>query len=660
MDPYRQIAMFHETNLTNEQGRVMRPFFNADRCNPLQSERVIRKLEANVDIKPDFTTFQEKKSLKHAWILPVDGVVCAEIDSWGKPTDEIHVIFSADHGQGSFRANISVVFISQGKVERVKNFLVGNVECKKDTRDVLIDSGIAPKLNAALKRLHDKLGNQVKLKATGDLAWYSLALGKENMAGHHCWRCQLSHKQFQTDPCKTGLKWTLRLMRKRLQKLESGELKRTPGNEKGITALPLFDCIEPKDWMVPILHAVDLEVNAPFHYLQRYVWNRVEDIPVELILARDAKADASNAVDDCWAEVLEAEQYENEMEIELHQICPEDDMVFDDEDHDAEYQQQAAVLDAAKESTAEAKSRHKQAKDVLKQANQALKKLEENHKKYGKVNQDLWMTIQRKLNKDYNVHISSYHGGDMEGNECRRLLRKAEVIMDDIKSILTEHLNGLSNEDKVMRANATEIELFCSGFKRLFQYMDLISHYSYQPFGSMTDGDLQDSTTAIKLASELWLKLMPTIPMKVHAWQHLADDLKQYRGMKSHNEQAIERAHQDGKKHDRRLKCFRDFEKKTYNILRQTATADLAEVQAKLKDTEEKKISRKRKNSWCDEQEVEEERRAYLQSILKLPLIVNDFPPILELLKASRRNQASRADEADDEGDDEIDAEEEP
>ena len=118
--------------------------------------------------------------------------------------------------------------------------------------------------------------------------------------------------------------------RKRLQKLESGELKRTPGNEKGITALPLFDCIEPKDWMVPILHAVDLEVNAPFHYLQRYVWNRVEDIPVELILARDAKADASNAVDDCWAEVLEAEQYENEMEIELHQICPEDDMVFDD------------------------------------------------------------------------------------------------------------------------------------------------------------------------------------------------------------------------------------------------------------------------------------------------------------------------------------------
>ena len=210
------------------------------------------------------------------------------------------------------------------------------------------------------------------------------------------------------------------------------------------------------------------------------------------------------------------------------------------------------------------------------------------------------------------------------------------------------------------RANAAEIELFCSGFKRLFQYMDLMSHYSYQPYGSMTDCDIQDSTTTIKLATELWLKLMPTIPMKVHAWQHLADDLKQYKGMKSHNEQAIERAHQDGKKHDRRLKCFRDFEKKTHNILRKTATADLAEVQAKLKDTEDKKISRKRKKSLCDQQEADEERQAYLKSILKLPPIVNDFPRLLELLKACRRNQASAADEVDDEGDDEIDEEEEP
>ena len=36
MDPYRQIAMFHKCNLTYEQGRSMRPYLNANNCNPLR------------------------------------------------------------------------------------------------------------------------------------------------------------------------------------------------------------------------------------------------------------------------------------------------------------------------------------------------------------------------------------------------------------------------------------------------------------------------------------------------------------------------------------------------------------------------------------------------------------------------------------------------
>ena len=563
LDPYRQIAMFHHTNLTYEQGRGMRPFLNADNCNPLQSERIIRKLEAIVDIKPIFTTFQENKTNRHAWFLPVDDAVCSEVSSWSQPTDELHIILSADHGHGSFRANVAVLFIREGQVERTKNILVGNIECRKDSRAVLRSSGLANAINTGLKKVQDRIDTPLKLKATGDLAWFSLALGKENMSGSHCWRCQLRWSEFQKNPSKVGNKWTICLVKETHAKLESGELKRTvPSEAKGIKNLPLFDCIEPDNWMTPILHAVDLETNAIFDYLQKYVWYRIEDIPLELILAREAKADADNAVEDCWLKVLEAEEYANHMEIELHSISPEAEMEFDDDEHEFEYRQQAAVLDVAVASVDEAKELHKAANAELKKANRELKKLEENTKNYGKVSQDLWMTIQRKLHKDYNVHISSYHGGDMEGNECRRLLRNAEIIMEDIKSILVAHLGQLPDDEKERRADQAEVELFCAGFTRLFQYMDLISHYCYQPYGSMSDADVENSEKAITLASELWLLLMPTIPMKIHAWQHLKEDLRQYRGMKSHNEQQIERTHQDGKKHDRRLRCFRDFEKK--------------------------------------------------------------------------------------------------
>ena len=75
-------------------------------------------------------------------------------------------------------------------------------------------------------------------------------------------------------------------------------------------------------------------------------------------------------------------------------------MEFDDDEHEFEYRQQAAVLDVAVASVDEAKELHKAANAELKKANRELKKLEENTKNYGKVSQDLWMTIQRKLHKE--------------------------------------------------------------------------------------------------------------------------------------------------------------------------------------------------------------------------------------------------------------------
>lgn len=55
-------------------------------------------------------------------------------------------------------------------------------------------------------------------------------------------------------------------------------------------------------------------------------------------------------------------------------------------------------------------------------AKKARKKLEANKKDYGKATQDLWITIQWMPDKDFSVHISSYHYGNMEGPECKRLL----------------------------------------------------------------------------------------------------------------------------------------------------------------------------------------------------------------------------------------------
>lgn len=140
--------------------------------------------------------------------------------------------------------------------------LVADIQCRKDTRPVLRDSGVIENINTALTAVKTWAAEQhisVRLKGAGDLAWCSLALGKEAKSGHHCWRCQAMWKEFQSNPSKQFTKWTLNSMREHYDKLERGELdRRIKSQERGLTHSPLIDCIEPKDWLCPVLHSVDL------------------------------------------------------------------------------------------------------------------------------------------------------------------------------------------------------------------------------------------------------------------------------------------------------------------------------------------------------------------------------------------------------------------
>ncbi|CAB9516818.1 unknown protein [Seminavis robusta] len=381
MNPHNQIAMFQELNLTYEKGKAMRQFFNADKCNPLVSDRVMRSLEAAVNVKPTLLRFQEGKTNKTGWILSVEDVVREEIKSEASPKDScVHVVLSADHGQGAFRVHVSILFISGKRVRRETHQMVGLINCKKDTRAVIMASGIDKAVNDSLKNLIKSPGAlPMEFFVVGDLAFYSLFLGKENMSGHHCWECQMMWKQFQKDPTKIGRMWTLRLMRRRYKKLESKELKRSkPIQEKGIRTLPLFDCIEPVNWLPPPLHGVILLANTPFHYLQRMVWYRHERVPVEVIEARFAKADAEMDAEAKWNELVDAEEHWNDMYGVMTDLVGNPDIQFEDTQHEQDYIRHEEHLNLAKAWLEEADAFQKKAAATLKAKKKLLKKLEDN------------------------------------------------------------------------------------------------------------------------------------------------------------------------------------------------------------------------------------------------------------------------------------------
>ena len=80
----------------------------------------------------------------------------AEIQKNDTGAEEIHAMLSADHGQGAFRVNVSTIQVSGGRVTAKSDLLVGHVDCRKDTTEVLVDSKVLADINASLQELKEK------------------------------------------------------------------------------------------------------------------------------------------------------------------------------------------------------------------------------------------------------------------------------------------------------------------------------------------------------------------------------------------------------------------------------------------------------------------------------------------------------------------------
>jgi hypothetical protein len=61
-------------------------------------------------------------------------------------------------------------------------------------------------------------------------------------------------------------------------------------------------------------------------------------------------------------------------------------------------------------------------------------------KETGKYSKPVWKGIERILAKDWNIKRPTWHGGDILGNICRKLMPLARLIFYQIKAYLVEQL----------------------------------------------------------------------------------------------------------------------------------------------------------------------------------------------------------------------------
>ena len=95
----------------------------------------------------------------------------------------------------------------------------------------------------------------IRVVFTGDLAWYTAALGKVNMSGNWCTQCKLNKKEWTNHRQEKGVEWTLAAMNALREKLNMYEITDTPMNRKGVVDVILFESVSIRLYIYPILHS---------------------------------------------------------------------------------------------------------------------------------------------------------------------------------------------------------------------------------------------------------------------------------------------------------------------------------------------------------------------------------------------------------------------
>ena len=131
-------------------------------------------------------------------------------------------------------------------------------------------------------------------------------------------------------------------------------------------------------------------------------------------------------------------------------------------------------------------------KDVqkLREAFMATKKIETNVRKArGRREKALRNGLEQHIFKDFFVTVSSYHGGDMEGNSVRRLMGQGTAIFEEVATFVKGWLIITAIEDdEIDDENIPDavVDSVCEAFARILVLLDQIFSTLKTPRGQVT------------------------------------------------------------------------------------------------------------------------------------------------------------------------------
>ena len=160
-------------------------------------------------------------------------------------------------------------------------------------------------------------------------------------------------------------------------------------------------------------------------------------------------------------------------------------------------------------------------------------------------NKSIHTKIERIL-ESHGVTIQCYHGGSLTGGSILTLLKKHDVIMDDITEVCHEYLlnNNHTTAESKISVTVEEMEKILNDHRLLFKAQDAV--YAHLRLIDPTEEEMIQTVERIKIMKMFWLAMGLSETPKAHlVFEHAADDQRRFGGLGDKIEDPLEKRHQE-------------------------------------------------------------------------------------------------------------------
>jgi len=641
MDVISTEAMLQEANVSTNSARIINRHLRQHFGHSLfASEAERRRYFAGSDFRPTvLTKVLEDKTIIPYWYKRPDQYLQERLTDMIDPAlirdlVRVDIVIGGDHGGGKFRMTMKVNFRLPNKETISYLTQIASVSFSKDNIEILKETVLDPIGEGlriiALGRSFIVLDNEYTVKFSlsdttssysvhyscplqlylvGDLKFYAQMSGREDMSSYWCMWCMLHPSEWRTfcDNCDSipdeeKQLWTLDLHYKHLAHIRNNNIKQ-PKEIKGIVSEHVWDFIEPKHYIFPQLHFEIGVVNMVLDNFYAFLEDQIEVLSPEektarnsILIAEASLQESKNALEEWQSDTiftlnnLRLQKSNISAALKRRTITVEErrNLLAEREITDGNI---TLMTDERKRMEKNLSYSRK----LLGEKKKELKKIQSDKKK---IDLPISAEIENILLK-HNISAAAYHGGKLNGVDCRELIRLSKQIF----SMFQDFLLTVEHPD---RCSAEDIHKNCTVHSNICATLDTISSKVRMKYGEPNEEDFAVLEKALQNLDFLWKSAGLSYTPKVHGvLVHALDQIKECQGIGDMLEDDVEHIHQIAAKIEARITRMKDKTRQAFVHSKIEAIQNSQEIKAKVTESQQNAKRKFKKRN----QELDSEQR---------------------------------------------------